>query len=55
MFPLFKPKYNLKTWIIYELTLLRKKLIKFSNFAGSVYNFNNNGTETEKNDIQTTY
>ena len=34
--------------------LLRKTLIELLNLANSVYNFNNNGSETEISGIKTT-
>ena len=40
---------------MYEFKLLRKTLIKILNLTSSVYNFNKNGSETEKNDIETIY
>ena len=32
-----------------------RTVIKFLNLTNSVYNFNNNGSETEKSGIKTTY
>ena len=48
MFPLFKPTYNYQIWMIYEFTLLRKRLIKLLNLTNTLHNFNNNGNKTEK-------
>ena len=36
---------------MYEFKLLRKTLIKILNLISRVYNFNKNGSETEKNHI----
>ena len=50
-----KPTYNLPNLIMYEFTLLRKNINWILNLTNSVYNFNNNGSESEKSVIKTLY
>ena len=50
-----KPTYNLPNLIMYEFTLLRKNINWILNLTNSVYNFNNNGSESEKSGIKALY